>query len=332
MKITFSAGHWLVFLSCYLIISIYIVFKHSTDLNAIDLKIQEERHLRMLEGDSEFFNPWQYRILSTYAVEYFYQAAHGLSDKITRTHAFLIFRTGQNVLILFMLHLYLVAFGIRNPWLIVAGLVLTGFCMATSVFKSDLSFNTYFDILFYLTAAWLIIKEKLIWLIPLTGLAALNRETSLLIPFMAIAAYVPYAIGQIPKRTMLIVASSLLLFAVMFISVRMYYGYQPAKGIHGMSSFMDYLKFNLTFFRLYPELMGTFTILPVVVILFFKRLPHLLKQWFWLICPVWFAIHLAYSTAVETRLFLVPQVLIFIPAFLWLIENWYDSKDQPAKG
>lgn len=328
MKITFSAGHWLIFLSFYIIISTYIVFKHSTDLHAIDLKVQEERHLRMLEADSEFFNPWQYRILSTYAVEYFYQAAHTISNKVTRTHAFLAFRTGQNILILIMLHLYLVALGIRNPWLIMAGLILAGFCMATSVFKSDLSFNTYFDILFYLTAAWLIIKEKLIWIIPLAGVAALNRETSLLIPFMVIAPFVPHAIRQIPKRTWLVVASSLILFAVAFVSVRLYYGYQPAKGIHGMSSFMDYLKFNLTFFRLYPELMGTLTILPMVVILFFKRLPHLLKQWFWLICPVWFAIHLAYSTAVETRLFLVPQVLIFIPAFLWLIERWYDSKTQ----
>jgi len=330
MKITYSGGHWLVFLSCYLIISVYIVFKQSTDLNAIDLKIQEERHLRMLEKDSEFFNPWQYRIFSAYAVEYVYQATHAVSDKITRTYAFLAFRGGQNVLILLMLHIYLLALGIRNPWLIMTGLILTGFCMATSVFKSDLSFNTYFDILFYLIAAWLIIREKLIWLIPLTAIAALNRETSLLIPFMAVAPFVPFAIKRIPKRTVLIVASSLIVFAIVFVSVRMYFGYQPAKGIHGMSSFTDYLKFNLTFFRLYPELAGTLTFLPMVVLLFFKRLPMLLKQWFWLICPAWFAIHLAYSTAVETRLFLVPQVLIFIPAFLWLVESWYASKNPVA--
>lgn len=323
MKITFSSGHWLMFLSCYLIISIYIVFKQSSDLHAIDLKTQEERHLRMLAGDSEFFNPWQYRILSTYAVECFYKITHAVSTNITRTHAFLAFRVGQNVLILLMLHLYLIALGIRNPWLIMLGMVLTGFCMATSVFKSDLSFNTYFDILFYLGAGWLIIKGKLIWLIPLTAMAALNRETSLLIPFMAIVANVPSAIRQIPKRTFWIVAGSLVVFAVVFVAVRMHYGYQPAKGIHGMSSFTDYLKFNLTFLRLYPELAGTLTFIPVVVLLFLRRLPTVLQQWFWLICPAWFAIHLAYSTAVETRLFLVPQVLIFIPAFLWLVENWY---------
>lgn len=328
MKITFSGGHWLVFLSCYLIVSVYIVFKQSTDLNAIDLATQEERHLRMLAGNSEFFNPWQYRIFSTYVVEYFYQSAHALSDKITRTHAFLVFRVGQNVLILLMLHIYLMALGIRNPWLIMMGLALAGFCMATSVFKSDLSFNTYFDILFYLVAAWLIIKEKLIWLVPLTALAALNRETSLLIPFMAVAPFLPHAIRAIPRRTVVVVTGSLVVFVIVFVLVRLHYGYQPAQGIHGMSSFMDYLKFNLTFFRLYPELAGTLTFLPVIVILFFKHLPNLLKQWFWLICPVWFAIHMAYSTAVETRLFLVPQILIFIPAFLWLVENWYAPKMQ----
>ncbi|MGB4776361.1 MAG: hypothetical protein WBP45_14390, partial [Daejeonella sp.] len=296
------------FLVAYLVVSIFIVYRQATDANAISLAIQEERHLRMLAGDSEFFNPWQYRILSTYAVEYFYKIAHAVSTNITRTHAFLAFRVGQNVLILLMLHLYLIALGIRNPWLIMLGMALTGFCMATSVFKSDLSFNTYFDILFYLGAGWLIIKGKLIWLIPLTAMAALNRETSLLIPFMAIVAYVPSAIRQIPKRTFWIVAGSLVVFAVVFVAVRMHYGYQPAKGIHGMSSFTDYLKFNLTFLRLYPELAGTLTFIPVVVLLFLRRLPTVLQQWFWLICPAWFAIHLAYSTAVETRLFLVPQV------------------------
>lgn len=328
MKISYLTGHWMLFLACYLVISIYVVFKQSTDLNAVDLPRQEERHQRMLDGNSEFFNPWQYRILSTYLVESFYQGAHAVVPKVNRIAAFLGFRVIQNILILMVLHLYLMALGIRNPWLILCGLILTGFCLATSIFQSDLSFNTYFDILFYLIAAWLIIKKKLIWLIPLIPLAALNRETSLLIPFMALAPYVPYTIKQIPKKTLLIVVSSLMLFACVFVSVRMVYGYQPAAGIHGMSSFFDYLKYNLTFFRLYPELAGTLTFIPVIVIVFLNRLPMILKQWFWLICPAWFAIHLAYSTAVETRLFLVPQILIFIPAFLWLIENWYSSKNQ----
>lgn len=314
------------FIVAFLVISSFVVYRQATDQQAISLGEQEARHMKMLRGDSEFFNPWQYRIFSTYAVEYTYQILHSISNKISRTHAFLAFRFGQNILVLLMLQLYLVALGIRNPWLIMVGLILTGFCMATSVFKSDLSFNTYFDILFYLIAAWLIIKEKLIWIIPLTAVAALNRETSLFIPFMVLAPFIPNQIRQVPKKNLLVVVGALMVFAIVFILVRVYYGYQPPTGIHGIANFLDYLKFNLTFFRMYFELAGTLTFLPVLVLLFSKHLPELLRKWFWLICPTWFAIHLAYSTAVETRLFLVPQVLIFIPAFLWLVENWYAPK------
>lgn len=332
MKIKFSKGHWIVFLACYIITSVYVVFKHSTDLNAISLYETTARHQRMLDGNSEFFNPWQYRVLGTYSAEYFYQTLHVVSDKITRIHAFLLFRIGQNILIFIALHFYLLALGIRNPWMIVFGSILTGFCMATSTFNSDLSFNTYFDILFYLIAAWLILTKKLVWIVPLTFFAALNRETSLLIPFMMLAPFIPGKLRNIPKTNLILSAIALIVFVMVFVSVRMYYGYQPAVGIHGFNSFTDYLKFNFSFLRLYPELIGTLTFIPFIVLLFFKRLPLILKQWFWLICPVWVVVHFMHSTVVETRLFLVPQVLILIPAFLWLVEHWYASENQALAG
>jgi hypothetical protein len=48
-----------------------------------------------------------------------------------------------------------------------------------------------------------------------------------------------------------------------------------------------------------------------------------LKRWCLLIVPFWLVIHMVKSTAMESRLFLVPQALIFIPAMLWLIEDFY---------
>lgn len=327
MKFSFSSGNWWLFLGLYSILSLYVVYEQATDLNAIPLPEQVARHERMLAGNSEFFNPWQYRVFSTYMVEGFYKTLNSISDQIDISKSFLLFRVLQTLFIFIIAHRYILAHGIRNPWLVLMGVLLLGFSMAHSVFQSDLSVNTYFDILFYLMAGWLIIKGKLIWIMPLMLLAALNRETSLLIPAMLIIPFVQWKPFSIPRIPFLIASLSTLLFFAAFISVRLYYGYKPAEGINGMTGFADYLSFNLRFLKVYPELIGTVAFLPIITILFIKRLPRLLQQWFWVVCPAWFLIHFAYSTAVESRLFLVPQALIFIPAFLWLIENWYANPD-----
>lgn len=331
MRIPYSSvSQWLT-LVCFILLSSYVVYKQATDLNAISLDEQVARHQRMLAGESEFFNPWQYRILSMYVVEGFHQGLHLLSARMDKPVSFLLFRFLQTLLIFYIAKSYYEALAIRNPWLILSGMLIMAFSMAHSVFQSDLSFNTYFDILFYLIAGLLIIRKKYPWIIPLMVLAALNRETSLLIPGMLIIPFITWKPFHIQRNILWISAFAGLAFAICFIGVRMYFGYPPAEGINGMKGLTDYLFFNLRFFRTYPELMGTLAFLPLVVILFLKRLPIILQQWFWVVCPVWFLIHFAYSTAVETRLFLVPQVLIFIPAFLWLIENWYGQSEAKTE-
>ncbi len=323
MRIPYAVdSRWLLFL-LFSILSAYIVYEQATDSIAIDLETQLVRHERMLSGESEFFNPWQYRVLSTYLVEGFYQTIHFVIPQVDKIYAFLFFRFLQNVLIFYIAFLYYQSIGVRNPLLILTGICILSYAMAHSVFQSDLSFNTYFDIFFYLLGGWLIIREKYVWIIPLMFVAALNRETSLLIPAMLVVPFIQWKRMIIPGNVLRIATASVFAFFVVFIGVRVFYGYQPSEGIHGMKGFADYLLFNIRFKRMYPELIGTLSFLPIMVLLFLRILPLLLQQWFWVVCPVWFAIHLAYSTAVETRLFLVPHALIFIPAFLYLIEDWY---------
>ncbi|MBX2898324.1 MAG: hypothetical protein KF775_01670 [Cyclobacteriaceae bacterium] len=314
------SNQWLV-VGLYALLSMYVVYKQATDTHAISLEEQLARHERLLTGTSEFYNPWQYRILSVYVVEGFAHLAAQVG--VSTIQAFLLFRFLQTVLLFWIAHLYWRALGIGNPWLNLCGMVLLCFSMAHSVFQSDLSFNTYFDILFYLLAGWLLLGNKLAWIIPLTAVAVLNRETSLLIPAMLLVTGVELKPFSWNKQHVWFSALAGLVFIAGFVAVRWYYGYQPAEGINGMRSVRDYLSFNLRFFTTYPELLGTLAVLPIVVLLFVKRLPLILQKWFWLICPVWFAVHFAYSTAVESRLFLVPQALIFIPAFLFLVEAWY---------
>ncbi len=317
---------WLVLI---LLLSAFVVYEHATNCLAISADVQIERHERMLAGESEFFNPWQYRVFSMWVLEAVIQVYEGVLPGKPAILPYLFLHYLQIVLIFYLCIWYIRLLGIQNYYLIACGLSIIGFCMANSYFKSDLSFNTYFDIAFYLLAAILIIKKQVLWIIPLTLVAALNRETSGFIPFMLLAPYSAEALKNTPRQGWLIVGASLVLFVSVFVAVRLFYGFQPGLGINGMSSPRDFLVFNLTFFRLYPLLIGTLGIVPIIVLFGLRDLPPLLRSWFWLIVPAWFIIHFIKSNAMETRLFLVPQILIFVPALLLLVARSTTTIHKP---
>jgi hypothetical protein len=307
----------------FLLMSLYILYEHATSCLAIDHATQFTRHKNIIAGNSEFYNPWQYRILSPYILESLIQLFNKVLSGKYEILPYLFFKFIQNMLIFYISFYYYKLLNIKNPILIFAGLMLLCYTISNSVFQSDFSFNTYFDIIFYLLAACVILNGKFYWIIPITFFAALNRETSGFIPFMVVVPFLFANKELLTKEKWIITAASLAVFAIVFVSIRLYFGFQEAEGIHGMRSPFAYLKFNLTFFRMYPQLFGTLGLIPFITVFGFRRLPTPLKSWCLLIVPFWLVIHMVKSTAMESRLFLVPQALIFIPAMLWLIEDFY---------
>ena len=329
MKLSYSSGNeWLKIL-LYSIISAYIVYQQASHADAISLDIQMERHDRMLNGDSEYFNPWQYRILSALVAEAFARTVQFVMPSIDTVKSFLLLRLMQNVLIFFLAGIYFRKLGILNPWLRLSGILILGFCMAHSIFQSDLSINTYFDIIFYLIAAILILEKKYVWIIPVTFVAALNRETSALIPAMLVIPAIDWKNRKIDKKILMIGIASGVAFVIAFVGVRVYFGYRAAVGVKEMTSVLEYIIFNLTFKRMYLQMIGTLAFLPIITILFLGKLSSELRVWFWVMVPIWFIIHFFYSATVESRLFLVPQTLIFVPAFLQIINRWYSENNTP---
>lgn len=313
----------------FIFLSFYIVYEQATNCLSIDMAEQLSRHKNMLAGNADFFNPWQYRIFSTFVLESFIVAFAKVPFINYPYLPYYFLRFIQNIAIFYIAYKYYKALHLKSRYLIILGILLLGYNMSHSVFQSDLSFNTYFDVLFYLTAGYFILINRAVWIIPLMILAAFNRETSGLIPFMVIFSAVDFNTWTIKSRSNFkIGVYALLVFIGIFIALRVYYGMPKAQGIHGMTSPLDYLKFNLAFFRMYPELFGTLGIIPLIVILQYRALSPPLKRFFLLIVPLWFVIHFLKSTAVETRLFLVPQALIFVPAFLFLIEQEFMKKLQ----
>lgn len=305
--------------------SVFVVFEHVTNADAIDLATQLERHRRMLEGTSEFYNPWQYRIFATWLLEGTLQIFRTVLPQADPSIAFISLRVVQNIFLFYLCLSYFKLLGIRSHLLSLVGLFIICLTMGNSTFHSDLSFNTYFDVMFYVVAGVLILTDRWMWIVILMIPATLNRETSALIPFMALA---PFTWLNLNHR-LVHVFSACIVFVAIFISLRLYYGFPAAASIHGMTSPNEFFVYNITFLRLYPLLFGTLGFLPIFVLLRFKELPQLLQHWFWLIIPVWMAVHLFKALAVETRLFLVPHVLIFVPAFLLLIQQDYQRASDP---
>jgi hypothetical protein len=331
VKLSYSNGNEWIKILLYSILSAYIVYQQATHTDAISLDEQLVRHQRMLDGNSEFFNPWQYRVFSTYVSEAFADTVRFFVPSIGKAYAFLGLRFIQNIVIFILAGLYFRRLAIENPWLRLSGILILGFCMAHSVFASDLSINTYFDIIFYLTAAILILKNKYFWIVPLMFVAALNRETSALIPLMVVLPAINWKERLIDRNRLWAGAAAGIVFLVVFFSIRAYYGYREAMGINDMTSIKEFFLYNIKFKRMYLQMIGTLGFLPIVVVLFLNKLSPTLRTWFWIVVPVWFIIHLCYSAAVESRLFLVPQALIFVPAFLQLINRWYTENTLPSE-
>ena len=59
---------------------------------------------------------------------------------------------------------------------------------------------------------------------------------------------------------------------------------------------------------------------PVLGLAFFFILPNLWQRFFLVLAPLWFGIHAFLSVMGETRLFFVPQAILFIPAALCVLE------------
>ncbi len=358
---------------CFSCLSTYPIYKNYTNGEG---STTYERHIAIIEKRSEFYNPWQYRILCPLIIEGVKYIYDRTIDKIypvekhfhfdfkkTSTPTpetkklisqlqqpefvkymiiFITFRFIENLLV-FILGYLLLAYFVKNDWLIFFALIAMSWAMGNSVFASDLTFNTYLDNIFYLLAGNLILYKKNLWyIIPITLFAALNRETSLMIPWLVFISFIDlskvqsdkFSIRKIklpPKKIFIISISSFIIFCIIFVSVRFYFGYRP-QSVWKVSAGLPMLKLNLfstVAIKSYFEMIGAFSVIPLICLYKFSICSSILRTWFKGIVPIWFFVHLYSVVTYESRLFLVPTFLIFIPMFLQIIE--YQWKEKAVK-
>ena len=326
-----------------------------------------QRHIDFLNEQSQFYNPWQYRVLAPLIIEGLYKVYNVTVDKIypieekfqlqlsdsTRpkeeTKEFLqLFQEEGFVKYLivflgfrFFINLLIFYFGYKvfrhftsNPWLIGLAFVFMSLSMGNAVNDADLAFNTYIDVALYLVAGHLILgKKSILWFIPITLIGALNRETSLFIPALLFLTFIkwddlykhPFKLKTwFPNQKITIVtAVCLIIFAAIFVGIRLYYGYeeQTTWKVEAGWPMLKLNLFSVESVKSYFEMFGAFSILPFIILYNIRKGSYILKVWFWGMVPVWFLAHWLLVVAYQSRLFLVPTFLIFLPFVIELIER-----------
>ena len=280
---------------------------------------QMKRHDAVIQGTTG--NPYQYRILSEYLVEEIIVLLRHLGTPFPEISAFIIFRILQNIIIFSLAVMYYKALGMSSYFALM-GISLLSWGMSHATYNSDLSFNLYSDIIFYLLAGIAILHRKFLWVIPITGFAALNRETSGFIPFMVLAeCWSLRKREQTITQPMLIAVTAFILYLITFYSLRHLIGARGLITASGKTPGLEFFRYNVSRYITWIQLVATLGILPVLAILSIRQWPETLKAFFGLMIFPWFFIHFFASAIAETRLLLVPHTLIFIPGALLGLKN-----------
>ncbi|MEM9718409.1 MAG: hypothetical protein AAGA10_04150 [Bacteroidota bacterium] len=323
-----------------------------------DLVVQ--RHQDMLNHTAKFYNPWQYRIFSTYLVEAFLNiwrtlpfqemaTPNFLGEKGIQlsTHLpFILVKAGLLFLFFRLSVSYLDQMGIHSLRLKILGIWLLSFYLYPAQFSADLSLDVYIEAIFYLLAMISLLNNSWAWIPLITLFAAFNRESSGFIPLLILVFHFsPFSRQNLPgtflgniftsitlkEKSIQTFVLSCIIYIGVFIGLRIYFGFPAPQTVYGNHSFLDFFSWNLMQPTTYYQWIRSFTLLPFFALWFYPKWPTFLKMGFWVMVPLWLVIHFGHGIVRETRLFLVPTSLFLIPGILWGISSSkYPEPANPA--
>src|ERR1043165_6728264 len=196
------------------------------------------------------------------------------------------------------------------------------------ILTSSFIFFLYF--FFYFLRAILILDKKYGWVPVLTIPAALNRETSAMIPVLLIA----WGWWKVPEertKTLMFGLIGFFVWGVTFTTLRLYYPNAPLFKIgEGILPGWGLFHYNLSVPKTGILLFQTFGFLPVIGVISYRSWHPFVRVCFLFLVPVWIVVHAFTSVWAETRVFLVLLVLVFVPAVLPLIDQFLQEIRQSA--
>jgi hypothetical protein len=254
-------------------------------------------------------------VLAEWVAAGFVKSAQMLHAPRPIVTGFLGLRLLQNVLIFVLTFAYYRRLGIDRRQALI-GVMVLAFAFTHAIDNSDLSFNTYFDVLFYLLAALFVMSDRMLSFLVLVVAASLNRETSGLIPLLPLAEWAahPRALPPNFRRRVWVSTLALAIWLVIFVGLRLWLG--VSSQVSGFPYLAVVIR-NLFSPRTLMFLALTLSVLPLLTLWDFKILPDFIKGLFWLMIPLWFGVHMSLALVNETRLFLVPIATVLIPGALY---------------
>jgi hypothetical protein len=284
------------------------------------------RHDQTLSGD--IGDPWRFRLFSEWIAEGALVATEEIGVTRPVLVGFLGLRLAQNIAIFALAWLLYRRLG-ASRMIAALGLALVAWAMTHALYHSALSYDTYMEVVLFLVAAHLALSRRYAWLVPLTAVAVVNRETS------ALMAAVPLAMvavgrerGVDARRAMACGLLALAGAAVAFASVRIAVGPADLIEAEGHGPGVEWIEYNFGRAVTWGNLFETVTLVPVLALAALRRWPLELKGLGLAIAPVWTVAHFVLTVAAETRLFLVPYVLVAVPGVLAALRE-RDPPDGP---
>jgi hypothetical protein len=182
---------------------------------------------------------------------------------------------------------------------------------------SSFSLDRFFDAIFYLIAALLVLRGHETWTPAIIAVAIANRETAVFLPTLVLARH-PISRRLLTDRSLrkslLIALAAWAVAAAVYFAIHLYYGPRPRteESYFGPAMLLRSLGMpgQTAFF------FAAINVLPLLSIVVLKDADPFLQRLFWIVVPLWFAIHIWAARLGEGIMYLVPLALIIVPLVL----------------
>lgn len=275
--------------------------------------------------------PDQYRLLSDGLAAATVRLAEsaGLPRPVGLT--FVVLRLAQNLLLFSLAWVYYRRLGIA-PYPLLLGLSALAWGMTQANYGADLGFSAFTDVLLYLCAAIALLEGRPRWIIAIAAVAALNRESSVLLPFVALACAVRRTpVLRLERSIAGPALAALSVWVLLYVGLVLIFGARPFLPFVATPG-LAMLKYNLSHGEAWGHAVGTLGIVPVLALLSWRGWPPLLKPLFWSVVPLWCIAHLFCAPLDQSRVLLLPQVLVFIPGLLGGLAWWREQRENDVPG
>jgi hypothetical protein len=277
---------------------------------------QLARHEATLDGG--FGDPWRYRLLAEWAASGAIRVLGDAGVDRPVLYGYLGLRLVENLAIFLLAWLLYRRLGLGRRRSAV-GLGLIAFGLTQALYHAGLSPDVYAEVAFYLAAALLLLNGAFWWIVPLTALATLNRETSGLIPLMTMAMAFPAGLGTLrARRALLAGGAALVVFAATYAAVRVAVGPGDLIVAYGKHPGPELLGFNLSRGLTWEYVLRVWNVTPILAALAWRAWPTELRWFAIAVLPAWVIAHFAGAVVAEARLMLVPYALVLVPGALFI--------------